>query len=105
MPKDIKKLFDYMNLEYNSSAEEVQSKQKVLIKVLRAKGMKRGKSYNAEIDKVNKASAQILDYLSAHDNKNEPIPFYKTSTSELSTLAFSLVIAIIICLGTFFALM
>ena len=105
MPKEIKKLFDFMNLEYNSSVEDIKSRQRVLIKVLRAKGIKRGKSYAEKIDKVNSATNQILAYISVHDNSNEPIPFYRTTTYDLSTLGFSLLIAIIICAGTFLAML
>ena len=105
MPKEIKKLFDFMNLEYNSSVEDIKSRQRVLIKVLRAKGIKRGKSYVEKIDKVNSATNQILAYVIVHDNSNEPTPFYRTTTYNLSTLGFSLLISIIICAGTFLAML
>ena len=105
MPKEIKKLFDFLNLEYNSSVEDIKARQRVLIKVLRAKGIKKGKSYVEKIDKVNSATNQILAYVSVYNNSNEPTPFYKTTTYDLSTLGFSLLIALIITVGTFFALL
>lgn len=45
MPKEIKKLFDFMNLDYNASVEKVKMRQEVMIKVLHAKGEKKKKKF------------------------------------------------------------
>ena len=104
MPKEIKKLFDFMNLDYNSSAEKVKMRQEVMIKVLHAKGEKKRKNLSDKIEKVNTATETILSYISSHDNSNEPLPFYKTNKYDLASLFFTFVVALMLFLVTFIAL-
>ena len=105
MSKEIKNLFDYMNLDYNASEDEIKSRQKVMIKVLRAKGIKKGKSYTKKIEEINQKTSQILDYIAIYDNSNEKNPHFKITAHELSSMEFVLIIVLIIFLGTFFSLL
>ena len=104
MPKEIKKLFDFMNLDYNTNAEKVKMRQEVMIKVLHAKGEKKRKNLSDKIEKVNTATETILSYISSHDNSNESLPFYKTNKYDLASLFFALVVALMLFLVTFIAL-
>lgn len=104
MPKEIKKLFDFMNLDYNASVEKVKMRQEVMIKVLHAKGEKKRKNLSDKIEKVNTATETILSYISSHDNSNEPLPFYKINKYDLASLFFTFVVALMLFLVTFIAL-
>ena len=45
MDKEIKRCYHYMDLKYDSTIDEIKSRQKIMIKIFRAKSINSGKSY------------------------------------------------------------
>ena len=74
----IKKCYKILDLPYNASLEEVKLRQKVLIKLIRAKGLKSGKLNEKKIKEINIAANKIEFYI----NKNGPA---KTSGTRFET--------------------
>ena len=83
MPKEIKKFYNFMNLSYSSSFEEVQDREKVMIKVLRAKAIKKHQSYNDEINKVVASANGIMGYIEKNGVPNKRDFLFNTSKSSL----------------------
>ena len=83
MPKEIKKFYNFMNLSYSASIEEVQEREKVMIKVLRAKAIKKHKSYNLEINKVVSSANGIVDYIEKNGVPNKRDFLFNTPKSSL----------------------
>ena len=61
MPKEIKKHYNYLDLPYSSNAEEVRLREKVLIKILNTKEIKKGVKYTEKLNKVVK-TVRLVDY-------------------------------------------
>ena len=99
MPKKIKKYYHFLDLPYNSSIEEIQSREKVLIKTLRAKAIKTGVSCTEKINKVVNAANNILGYVEKNGVPNGVGYLYNTPLSTLYTqiFVFALVIITAVC--------
>jgi len=85
MPKEIRKFYNFMNLSYSSSIEEVQEKEKVMIKILRAKAMRKHKSYGKEINKVVDSANKLVDYIEKNGVPNKRDNLFNTSSSSIMT--------------------
>ena len=66
MLNQIKRCYNYLDLPYNASIEDVQTRQKVMIKLIRAKGLKTGKLNEKKIKKINIAAEKIIFYINKY---------------------------------------
>lgn len=101
MPKAIKKSYYYLNLPFSSTKEDVERQEKVLIKIERAKALKKGKSRKDKIEKIVKHANNILLYVKQNGIPNIKETFnisYKTIIIELCVL---IVISIVGFIGYF----
>ena len=83
MPKEIRKFYNFMNLSYSSSIEEVQECEKVMINVLQAKAMKNKKSYDDKINKVVNSANKLVDYIEKNGVPNKRENLFNTSKTSL----------------------
>ena len=83
MPKEIRKFYNFMNLSYSSSIEEVQECEKVMINVLQAKAMKNKKSYDDKINKVVNSANKLVDYIEKNGVPNKRDNLFNTSKTSL----------------------
>lgn len=105
MEKELKKCYHYMDLRYDSTIEEIKSRQKIMIKIFRAKSVKSGKSYKNEIAKVNNSTNKILANIKQNGIPKASIFNFSSTVNEVATLIFVLIIMIIICTVTFLTLL
>ncbi len=92
MTKDIKRYYHFLDLPYDATIEDVQSRQKVMIKVLRAKAIKRGVSYKKKINKIAVIGEEVINYIKGYGVQPPEKILFDTKTSDLLTQIFLLVI-------------
>lgn len=63
LPRKVKKAYDYLDIDYNATEEEIRTRQRVLIKVARAKVNEQDKVTQKKIDKITHATRIILKYI------------------------------------------
>jgi len=104
MPKEIRKFYNFMNLSYSSSIEEVQEKEKVMIKILRAKAMRKHKSYGKEINKVVDSANKLVDYIEKNGVPNKRDNLFNTSNLSIMTQLIMLFAVIMVLAFTIYSL-
>lgn len=105
MDKEIKRCYHYMDLKYDSTIDEIKSRQKIMIKIFRAKSINSGKSYKNQIAKVNSSTSKILDYIKENGIPKASLFNFSSTINEVATLTFVLIIMVIICTVTFLTLL
>ena len=85
MPKEIKKIYNFMNLSYSSSIEEVQERENVMIKTLQAKAMKNNKFYEEKTNKIVASANKLIEYIEKNGVPNKRDNLFNTSNSSIMT--------------------
>ena len=96
MPKEIKKIYNFMNLSYSSSIEEVQERKNVMINTFQAKTMKNHKSYDKEINKVVDSANKLVKYIEKNGVPNKKDNLFNTSNSNITTQLIVLISVIMV---------
>ena len=96
MPKEIRKFYNFMNLSYSSIIEEVQEREKVMIKVLKSKAMKKHKSYDDKINEVVISAKGIVEYIEKNGVPNIKDNLFNTSKSSLIAQLIILITVIMV---------
>lgn len=91
MPKEIKKCYNNLNLSYSSTVEQIEEREKILIKLLRAKAIKTGKSSKEKIQKIATDANTLIDYVTKFGIPNKKDFMFETS--QTSILAQFLILA------------
>ncbi len=104
MTKEIKKNYYHLDLPFTATEEEVRIKEKMLIKILRAKGMKKGKSYKDQIDKVAYSADEIVAYIKENGVPNVAPPHFKASVNDVLSQLVCMILSIVFCALSFVAL-
>lgn len=99
MTKELKRQYYHLDLPFHATEEEVKSKQKAMIKILRAKKIYNGKDTSVEITKTQRAGEEILNYL-----KNNGVPkklhrFETEGRTLLSQLFVLALVAVVVIAG------
>lgn len=99
MPKEIKKYYHFMDLSYSSTLDQIKEREKVMIKILRAKAIRKRKSYNQEIEQVVKTTNCLVEYVEKNGISNVEDTLFDTPKSNIISQAIVLaaVVAILIC--------
>ena len=100
MTKNLKKCYHFMNLRYDASPDEVRVRQKIMLKVLRAKALKNKNFDDPKIKKVNLCAEAILANIELNGVPTQKILF-DSSLDHLSTLLSALIIVSAFALVTF----
>lgn len=85
MPKEIKQCYQHMDISFSSTVEEIKEREKVMIKLLRAKAIKKKKSYNNQINKVVNSANNILDYINKNGIPNVTDSLFETPLASIIT--------------------
>jgi len=85
MPSKIKKCYYHLNLPFAASVEDIERRQKVLIKIQRAKALKSGKSRRNKIEKIATCANQILGYIEQNGKATEKEMYFNTSAKAILT--------------------
>lgn len=83
MPKEIKKCYNNLNLSFTSTIEQIKEREKILIKLLRAKAIKHGKSYKEKINKVVGDANTLVDYVNKNGIPNKTDFSFEISNNDL----------------------
>ena len=115
MIKDIKKYYNRLNLNYTATEEQALLNQKIKIKILRAKLIKKNRlfsgdkkfeikaqrinlAYSRKIEQVKADTGRVLEYIKANGQLRKKEPIFDTPISSLfnqiAILITSLAIAI-----------
>ena len=97
MPKEIKKFYNFMDLPYSSTVEQVQEREKVMIKLIRAKAIKKNQSYKIKIDKIVSSANGIVNYIEKNGVPNKPDSMFRTSKiSIISQIIMLMCVAMVL---------
>ena len=100
MTKNLKKCYHFMNLRYDASPDEVRVRQKIMLKVLRAKALKNKNFDNEKIKKVNLCAEAILANIELNGVPTQNIMF-DTTLENLGTLFTTFFIVLVFAIVTF----
>ena len=91
MPKNVKKSYHFMSLRYDATAEDVKIRQKIMIKIARAKAFRTGKSSASKVAKISEHANIILESIDKIGPQKCNIHFDTTLDDLGSFLAFTMV--------------
>ena len=94
MTKNLKKCYHFMNLRYDASPDEVRVRQKIMLKILRAKALKTKNFNNPKIKKVNLCAEAILANIEINGVPTQKIVF-DTTLENLGSLFTTLLIVFV----------
>ena len=99
MPKEIRKHYNFMNLSFSSTIEDVLMRQKSMIKVVRAKAIKKGKSYSDKINKIAYSAHVLVEYINKNGISKIKDNIFVTEKSDIvyQIVVLGIVLAISIC--------
>lgn len=102
MPIEIKKCYYHLNLPFSASTEDIERREKVLIKIQRAKALKSGKSRKYKIEKIATCSNKILKYIEQNGTPSEKETYFNTTSKALlAELAILCAVSIVAFIGFF----
>ncbi len=98
MDNQIYSAFEYLNLPFSASREQVLINQKTRIKVARAMAKNNQTDPAEEIEKINQNTNLVLEYISSNNGKKIKQPLFRTTLKELliSVCFLLLIIGLII---------
>ena len=104
MPKDIKKQYHFLDLPYNSTVEDIEIRSNALIKVLRARAIKKGVNNTFKIDKVKASRDKILNYVQQNGIPKGNGVLYDVSINTIYTQLFTFVAIIVLAICSIMSL-
>lgn len=104
MPKEIKKCYNYLDLSYSATVEQIEEREKILIKIMRAKAIKTGKSHKAKIQEIANNANILIDYVNENGIPNKKDYMFETSSMGLFTQIFVLISVLILFTSSIIAL-
>ncbi len=94
MPKDIKRCYHFLDLPYDATIEDVRSRQKMKIKVLRAQAISKGISNKKKINEVAIIGEELINFIEREGVQPKEKVLFDTRPSDLFTqLAILLIVA------------
>lgn len=105
MLKEIKKCYHILDLPYDADMEQIKSRQKSLIKMYRAKGIRTGKSYKTKINEVTAAGYALQNFVKENGVQKASFFNFDTNENDVATSVFVLVLVVIVCTVTFLMLL
>ena len=104
MKAEIKRCYRYLDLPFNATKDDVELRQKMMIKVTRAKAISKGKSYNKRIEKINFSALTLLNFIDEQGIQQPETFSFRPSAEHIYGELFTLLIVMILCATTFFLL-
>lgn len=92
MTKEIKKYYHFLDLPYDATIEDVKARQKVMIKVLRAKAIKRGVSYSKQINKIAIVGEEVISFINGYGVQPAQKEWFKIDRGQVLTQLFCFII-------------
>ncbi len=105
MTKELKKAYSFLDLKYEATIEEIQTRRKILIKILRAKNIKKHKNHIEKIKKINACTELILDNIKKSGIPSENRLIIDSSRENVFTGLYGLILVSILALVSYIALL
>lgn len=105
MPKDIKRCYHFLDLPYDATVEDVRSRQKVKIKMLRAQAIRKGISNKKKINEVAIIGEELIDFIEREGVQPPEKVLFDTKPNEIFTQLAILFIVATVCVISFVALL
>lgn len=99
MKKDLKKCYHYLDLHYNATIEQIQTREKALIRILNVKEKEKNVSLEKEKKLVNEFSEKLINNIKNNGTPKEPHYF----ESNPLWVLIALMTAAMICFFSFYA--
>ena len=104
MIKELKKCYYNLDLPFSATKEQVQTQEKILIKIIRAKALKTGKSQKKKIDNIVKSANLILENLEKNGIPDIKECSFSSTGKELATQLFVLAALTIVAFISYLSL-
>lgn len=105
MTSQIKKCYRILDLPYNASVDEVKTRQKILIKLIRAKGLKTGKTNEKKIKQINIATEKIVFNINKFGIPKQTGTQFETDVNGVVNLIFGFLLTFILCVSCLVAVL
>ncbi|MBE5741473.1 MAG: hypothetical protein E7351_02990 [Clostridiales bacterium] len=105
MTKELKKCYQYLDLPYDADEEQILTREKVLIKILHAKALEKGVSYDKKVDKIVKCTNIIMENIKNNGIPKENRHYFENSFETIISLIFAFILVGIVCVVSFITLL
>ena len=99
--KRIKSYYNYLDLPYDASEEDVWIKQKTMVRLCRTKAIKDGEKSNSTIRKINQAASTVIGYI----RENGPMTVEQNHRETIKNEIFALLLAILVTFALVFMIL
>lgn len=101
MMKNIKYYYNYLDLPYNATEQDVVIKQKTMTRLYRLRAIKKGKTSNSRINRINQSASILVGYI----RENNPNLTSENHRVSLKNELFALILVTLICFAFVFMLL
>lgn len=101
MDKNLKRCYENLDLEANASKEDVEIREKALIKLYNSKAIEKGVSYDKQIGIIESSAASIIENIKNNGASTENVHYYNSSWQSIGWLLIVLAIAAMCCVFSF----
>lgn len=105
MEKEIEKCYEYLNLPITASIEDVELRQKALVKIYCNKSQEKGVSYGKQIGLVETSAKTIIENIKNNGIPKEESHRFDSSWKSIGILAIVLAFVGILCFFSFYVLL
>ena len=102
MNKELKKCYEYLDLPINSTIEDVQAREKALIKIYQSKAQEKGVSYEKQIGLVETYAREIIENIKNNGVVKEEFHRFESSWNSISILLIIFVFTAMLCFFSFY---
>lgn len=104
MEKNLRKCYQNLELPYNATIEQVEAREKALIKILSAQENDKKTSCDAKINNVKVSANKIVENIKKHGIPNEENHDFEASNESVAGILIVFVFVAIICFLSFYIL-
>ena len=104
MTNELKKCYYNLDLPFNATIEQVQTQEKMLIKILRARALKTGKSQNKKIDRIVKSANKIQQNLEKNGIPDVKECSFSSTGKDIATQVFILLALSVVAIISYLSL-
>ena len=104
MTNQLKNCYHFLDLPFSASKEEVKQKEKILIKIQRARALKTGKTKNKKINKIVECSNLIISNIEANGTPNVKDCEKYSNIKDISTQLFILILVSVVAIISYLSL-
>ena len=105
MDKNLKKCYEYLDLPITATIEEVELRQKALIKIYNNKSTEKGVSYDKKIGIVETSASAIIENIKNNGIPKDEHHYFDSSWKSIGILTTILAFVGMFCYFSFYVLL